>query len=296
MKNTAMEKLNLVCTSNQLIGIIGSFYYFGQVLAIILFSFLADYVGRKFPFVVGLLVRALGLVILMLASSLSLVYIGNFVFGFADILCIQIGLIYSVELAPQSKAVILSQTFRIIDSLFYIVAAFILLVTKDMFAIYYALFCAIGLGTFGVACSPESPTFLLKKRKFGQLNSALERIRKLNCAPELEDSFSTKGESGYSNTEKKTPSLKELCAIGRDRYNLIAVTYGWSVVIFGQQLLQYAVEVLEGSTVQNVLLLGLAGVAGNIAFVLSSNRFAPHSATKLVFVSIFVCSLLFLIF
>ena len=60
----------------------------------------------------------------------------------------------------------LSQTYRVIDSFFYVMSPALIWVTNDMNAIYYALFGAVGIGTFGVAIAPESPDFLFKKRKF----------------------------------------------------------------------------------------------------------------------------------
>ena len=130
---------------------------------------------------IGLVLRLFGVFVVFFASTLPLFYTGNFFVGFSDIL-FQTAFFYAVELAPKSMGETLPKLFRVTDSTFEVFSPAILWLTLDMNAIFYALFITIGLGTLAIVFTPESPVYLLKKRKVRELNAALRQIGKMNCA------------------------------------------------------------------------------------------------------------------
>ena len=87
VRNAAMERLDLVCESNVLVGMIGSSFFIGWLSATITVSFIGDYYGRKLSYVLGLLCRLAGILLSMLSPSLSVLYLGHFLVGYSVYLC-----------------------------------------------------------------------------------------------------------------------------------------------------------------------------------------------------------------
>ena len=54
VRNAAVSKLDLVCESDALIGLIGSFFFGGLVVSTVTVSFIADYNGRRPAVAIGL--------------------------------------------------------------------------------------------------------------------------------------------------------------------------------------------------------------------------------------------------
>ena len=183
VRNAAMERLDLVCSSNAFVGLIGSSYFIGWVSATITVPFIGDYYGRKLPYLLGLFCRLLGIALSMLSKNLLLLYIGHFLVGYAFTLSCSSAFYYAVELVPKNTARFVPPVFQVLDSLFHIVPALFLWASRDMNTIYYCMFGTIALGFAVIAVIPESPAYLLKKRRYRELNEALRRIAKFNCSP-----------------------------------------------------------------------------------------------------------------
>ena len=61
--------------------------------------------------------------------------------------------------------------------------------SHDFSLIYYLMFGVTAVGFSAIAIAPESPAYLLKKRRFRELNEVLRRIGRLNLAPACGDFF-----------------------------------------------------------------------------------------------------------
>ena len=60
VRNSAATSLNLICAHPSYLGLVGSFFFIGWTTGTLLVSHMADYYGRRSPYLAGLLVRLIG--------------------------------------------------------------------------------------------------------------------------------------------------------------------------------------------------------------------------------------------
>ena len=217
--NSAMDRLNLVCENGTLLGLIGSFYFIGWMTATLTVPFAGDYYGRKVPFVVGLILRTCGQISFMVAPNIIFLYIGHFLVGYSVPLCAISSFYYIVEMVPRSTAQWVPGINQVGDGLTSVIGVIIIWGTKDKQILYYIVLAILALSAVFIYFTLESPVYLLKKRRFRELNAVLRRIGKLNRSDETEDFFpendpNLDGPPIFSmiNAEEPTPPLAQLCS------------------------------------------------------------------------------------
>ena len=70
------------------------------MIAAITIPFIGDYYGRKRPYIVGLIIRAIGVLLAMKGPGLPFMYLGHFLMGYAPLLCGLSVFYYVIELIP----------------------------------------------------------------------------------------------------------------------------------------------------------------------------------------------------
>ena len=100
-----VEKLDLVCSPEWKVGMIGSIYFVGLVFTLIWVPRLSDMYGRKFIFMVGMIADFAMFTCIFFISSLDGMIVVLFVVGMATALRTDVGFVYLMELVPKRNQV-----------------------------------------------------------------------------------------------------------------------------------------------------------------------------------------------
>ena len=92
-----VEKFDMLCEPKYKIGLIGSMYFIGVVVSMTFVGYLADIYGRKWPFLISIILQCIAQFGLMVSDNLYEVYFFEFLLGFTFAGRVVVGLCYVME-------------------------------------------------------------------------------------------------------------------------------------------------------------------------------------------------------
>lgn len=160
--------LDLYCASSFQVGLFGSLFFFGYLIACAIFPPLADIYGRK-RFVIGVCILQTFIFSLMLfVPNLMLFYTMIFIFGASSPVKNMIAYTHLMEFLPTQVSEVSGFLF-FVDDFLQVICPLILMylsTNTDVFLWAGLMQNVIALAAFGMMYFPESTKFLLEKNKF----------------------------------------------------------------------------------------------------------------------------------
>ena len=96
-----MEKLGLTCTKGSVIGLPGSAYFLGLVLASAVTPLISEKVGRKRPYIASLVLQSIAYILIITSNNIYWTIVLYFFVGLAAAGRIEVGLNYMNECLPE---------------------------------------------------------------------------------------------------------------------------------------------------------------------------------------------------
>ena len=87
----------MLCEPKYKVGLIGSMYFVGVVVSMTFVGYLADLIGRKWPFMVSLVLQCIAMIGLMATNSLYEAYFYEFLLGLTFAGRVVVGLCFVME-------------------------------------------------------------------------------------------------------------------------------------------------------------------------------------------------------
>ena len=178
-----VEKLDLECRSAADIGYLGSSTFLGWVITLAFVPRLSDIYGRKWIYVVGMIVQSTGFTVLMFTNQFWVAIAALFVNGMCCTIRAQIGILYMMEFMPLAKLpfvgsfYFLMETFTALLGVLYFAS-----LSNDWFG-YVAVGYSMQIcGTILIIFIPESPKYLFKKGMILEASTVLRKIARVNGA------------------------------------------------------------------------------------------------------------------
>ena len=178
----------MVCTPRTKIGLIGGMYFAGWASTLLVATFLADKYGRKYVWLLSIVVTAATIFGMFVSKSLNFTIVLQFIIGMASTGRTQVGFIYANEFLPPKWRVIFGSSCLILDGLtaVWLTTYFGFIsnqyIVGSIFGLLFAIYAIIG--TVGFAT--ESPLWLLKMGHSVKSASVLRRIMVYNRVPDCE--------------------------------------------------------------------------------------------------------------
>ena len=176
-----VEKFNLTCVPKSKIGMIGSAYFIGWLVALVFIPRLADLFGRKVLFRIGMVIQLSAYSTIMYSNSLNVLIGSLFVFGMCATARISVGFIYLMEFLPQNYHATTATVIFLAEACLSVIGAIYFTFVSN-----YWLWLVLGgwiLQLYGTCTSfliPESPKFLLKTGKMDEAFRVYGTIAKVN--------------------------------------------------------------------------------------------------------------------
>lgn len=172
--------LHLECLSKPRIGLIGSSLFAGWALSAIFIPRMADLYGRKKIFMFSMILELATFIGLYLSKDVNLTTVLMFFFGIASVGRCSISFLYLMELLPASRQVLVGTILHFNNASVGIIGClYFWKISKnwlwlEVFAGSLALVALIG--TF--LLMPESPKYLVSKKKYDEARDAINVIAK----------------------------------------------------------------------------------------------------------------------
>jgi len=181
-----VEKFDLLCEPKMKVGLIGSMYFIGLIVFITFVPPIADRYGRKWVFIVTLIVSCIAQLGIMLTNDLYAAYFFEFLIGGTFAGRIVVGLSYILEynlpkwhekiifgllISEASSTIIMTIWYQFIDRGWF----------------YLQLIClilAVLVTIFFWVVVPESPKWLYTWEHFQDSREVLEYVGNYNSLPE----------------------------------------------------------------------------------------------------------------
>ena len=162
---------------------IGSSFFIGAFVGSFILPRLADIVGRKPMFILGIILYVLSNIGTLLSRSLPMLYATIILGGVSETGRYYVAYVYAIEIMPERLQHIsglaiffFMASIKIIVCLYFWTSE-----AKDWKVMsYIALGCAIVSFIGTIFFMPESPRFLLKKKKFSECAKILMAIQRTN--------------------------------------------------------------------------------------------------------------------
>jgi MFS family permease len=181
--------MDLYCSSSIQIGFIGSTFLIGTFVGSFIFPRLADIVGRKPIFIIGLVLYIIDTVGFIFCDSLELAYLLLFIGGLAETGAYYVAYVYCVEMMPE--------VYQNLGGLsIFLVFAFV----KMFFSIYFWFLSKnwIGMAIIALVTAtislvltifimPDTPRYLYSNKKFDKVREVLKFVQKLNGCTNVEE-------------------------------------------------------------------------------------------------------------
>lgn len=177
-----VKPLDLVCTPPVKLGLLGSMYFAGWALTILIIPYLADKYGRKWFFTVSAMVTAAVMVVLYVSRSLGLSISMMFVAGMANSGRLMVGFVYANEFLVPKWQIIFGTAFHCIDNSTSVIStAYFDFIDKhylylSVFGFAATCFCCVMM----VVYMPESPLWHLKMGRITEAQATITRMMKVN--------------------------------------------------------------------------------------------------------------------
>ena len=179
-----MEKLGLLCESNERLGMLGSAFFVGIIMGMFIVPQMADIWGRKLIFVLTMILSLIGQAGLIWSQSLNLSAAYILVLGASFPGKNVVGLNYLLELYPEKKHTKIVTYQMAVDCL----ALLLIALGYEYVSRNWVWLQFVGLGgtSFALLVSafllPESPKFLYVWNRFEESRKALFYIASFNSS------------------------------------------------------------------------------------------------------------------
>lgn len=174
--------MNLRCAEGWQIGFLGSSFFFGLVIGSTFLSRLGDTIGRIKMLRISLL--------LSLILYACLIYISRhlythyaFIFGIGMLSCLRLnlGFLYAQEIVSNRHVNFVGSMNNVLDGFTMIIAAlYFSYISKEWLGLQTIFFLTTLVGFVISLWLPESPKFLMAKRKFLKARHSFNQIARVN--------------------------------------------------------------------------------------------------------------------
>ena len=162
-------------------GIIGSAYFVGLLVSMLVLPRIADLYGRKTPIIICQFIQLPTSCYLFVMSSWIELSICMALFGFALGGSIIVCSIYMQEFLPKRyRSIVLGATATIEGLILLFATLYFLYISKNWRYWFYAVVVVQVFVLLGLLWLPESPDFLYAKGKFAESREVILRIAKFN--------------------------------------------------------------------------------------------------------------------
>ncbi|CAG7724543.1 unnamed protein product, partial [Allacma fusca] len=267
-ESSIVAEWNLICGSSWIPHTITSLQMIGMVLGNIYTSQLSDWYGRRYCFMGIILQMAFGSVLSAIAPNPYVYAAARFVCGagYSGFICILA--IYSMEfLTPRWRPVSGCASPSGIGTMLLGLLAYYFRVWRTLVWVTAAPFGAIILI---IPFLPESPRWLLHKKRIDECSKVLNHIAKINGKPAIDIEIlriisktnnSVESAEGVEQSSERFSYLEfwRDKTLRRTTLYLQGIWFVWAFVHFG---LGYNIQNVAGSPYLNVVFLGLAEALG----------------------------------
>eukprot|EP00347_Sterkiella_histriomuscorum_P017063 403350803 len=176
-----IEDLNLRCESSTKVGLIGSMYFVGWVIAAFILPRMSDFYGRKKIFLLSMFGCATTYMVIIFSRKIELTIALMFILGFFSVGRASVGYLYMQELTPVKNQVIVGSICQMTSGLMTIfICLYFMFISK-----YWIPFQIFGcstmfLVTITVWFMPESPKFLISKKRYDEARTSIKFIAWVN--------------------------------------------------------------------------------------------------------------------
>lgn len=176
-----IETFNFYCEPSAMIGLIGAAFLMGVVIGSLTLTRLGDVHGRRPIFMLGLVMHLGFMAGIMVVTNYVLCYVLVFIFGLSLTARYYVGYAYNVEMQPKSHYVLVGTSMFLIESIAYLsICVYFMKVSKYWKPLQIPNIILISAGLVFLCFMPESPRFLISKRRFEDARDVFKWIGQVN--------------------------------------------------------------------------------------------------------------------
>ena len=237
---------------------LGTSYFIGYVLTLLWLPRLADVYGRRPLFTVGMALQWVLFTVIMVTKNFWVMLTTIFLFGMLASIRQVTGWVYFMELLPKKNNTVAACVFCVIDALTYLmVTVYFLAISKDWFYIILFAYILQVLGAGLCWFLPESPVYLLSRKKIPETLAVFTRMAKVNKREDqlkekeaelvagLEAACYSIGKDETTTAHDETPSTLWFLKQKNIALNLSIMVVVWLVSSFDYYLIMYLVNTFE---------------------------------------------------
>lgn len=269
-----VETLDLTCAQGTKVGLIGSMYFFGLAGSAIVLPRLSDLFGRKRIYFISMAAHLAVYLVFLLSTSLTLNIVMMFFFGSLSVVRASIGYIYMQEFTPVAQQSIVGTLVQVITGTISILACIYFYFISPWWRPFQIFAWALNLVIVGcVFLVPESPKYLLSKKRFAEARVSLRYIAKVNKRdPAVVERMVFEGETASAvsaeneEASKLTGGLSDLIKIKRHLINLVIMAVVWIASAFNYFLINFKMKSFPGNIYVNT---SIASGSEIVAYILA---------------------------
>jgi len=178
------EQTNMLCESKQRIGFLGASFFIGVLVAstVVPVGYLSDVFGRKWIFVITLLLLAVACLGLLMAQSVDELYVYMFLLGVTFPGRIIVGMNYAYEFQTSRWKEYVQPLNQLTQGVTLILTAFYFqFISKKVFYLELVHFLfVVFIIAQTLAMFPESPRYNYSKDEFHKAKESLELVARIN--------------------------------------------------------------------------------------------------------------------
>ena len=176
-----VEKLDLACQPTEHIGSIGSAYFIGCLVSVVVATRLADVYGRKRPMLLSQVLQTLPVLAFFIIDTYWQAAILFFIYGLGFGGTVAVGAIYVQEFMMKKHRALTIGMFGIFDGAAVAIIVFYFYFITKFWEPWYYMCLAIQVWVIlGLLWLPESPDFLYAKGRYDESKEVLLRMAKFN--------------------------------------------------------------------------------------------------------------------
>lgn len=177
--------MDLTCTEDKVIGLIGSMYFLAWALFSAIVPLLSDRFGRKWPLFGSMFLKAVCLLLLLQSKSIYFTIGIYFFVGVAAAGRVTISTTYMNEMVPEKYRVVVTTLLNVGDGFVMVFQVCYYIFNRNSYYLYWFMLGAILILDFLIILVPESPKFLYARTKFDDCRKSLYFIARVNRSKNL---------------------------------------------------------------------------------------------------------------
>ncbi|XP_071957178.1 organic cation transporter protein-like [Antedon mediterranea] len=277
-KSTIVSEFDLVCDDGYKVSLAASSFLFGFFFGSIIFGTVCDYFGRKRGILLAFFLRTLAGITLSFAKTYWFYFVIRVIHG-----CVNIGVyislfVYVNEFVAPSKRGLMSLMIQVYVSLGFVTLAFVAYLIRSW----------SNLLLIGSACPipfvivylfiPESPRWLLLKKRPDEAKAILQKIAKFNNK-ELPDNVIDHIELPTDSTTQPSTfaSVLNIFRYPNMRKKTLILIYCWFTACLVYYGLTYGVEGLDVNVYVGICVIGVLEFISTLASIISIQKFGRRS-------------------